>query len=77
MIAERSDYDSFDLSWNRANAVRQILKREGLPAGRVLAVTGKADSAPLFPDAPQLAANRRVTITLLRENPPLPPGLTP
>jgi chemotaxis protein MotB len=77
LLPERSDYDGFDLSWNRANAVRQILKREGLPAGRVLAVSGKADSAPLFPDAPQLAANRRVTISLLRESPPLPPGLRP
>jgi chemotaxis protein MotB len=74
---DRSDYDAFDLSWQRANAVRQILKREGLPISNVLSVAGKADSEPLFPDHPGLAANRRVTITLLRENPPLPPGLTP
>ncbi len=72
-----SDYDGFDLSWQRANAVRQILKRQGLPISNVLSVAGKADSEPLFPDHPGLAANRRVTITLLREHPPLPPGLTP
>jgi chemotaxis protein MotB len=77
LIADRTDFDAFDLSFNRANAVRQILKRDGLPAAQVLSVAGKADSSPLFPDAPQLAANRRVTISLLRENPPLPPGLTP
>jgi chemotaxis protein MotB len=77
MVATRPDYDAYDLSWHRANAVRQVLKREGLPTSQVLSVAGKADTEPLFPDAPALAANRRVTITLMRENPPLPPGLTP
>ena len=38
---------------------------------------GKADTLPLFPDDPSLAANRRVTITLMREDPPLPPNLKP
>ncbi len=73
----RGDYDAFDLSADRANAVRQILEREGLPKGHIFAVSGKADSAPLFPDDPSLAANRRVTITLMREDPPLPPDLKP
>jgi chemotaxis protein MotB len=40
-------------------------------------VSGKADTLPLFPDDPSLAANRRVTITLMREDPPLPPNLKP
>lgn len=73
----RSDYDAFDLSADRANAVRQILEREGLPPSHIFAVAGKADSMPLFPDDPSLAANRRVTITLMREDPPLPPNLKP
>jgi chemotaxis protein MotB len=77
MTSTRNDYDSFDLSWHRANAVRQILKREGLPTTHILAVSGKADTEPLFTDDPTLAANRRVTITLMRESPPLPPGLKP
>ena len=76
-VATRSDYDAFDLSADRANAVRQILEREGLPASHIFAVSGKADTAPLFPDDPSLAANRRVTITLMREDPPLPPNLKP
>ena len=76
-IPTRSDYDAFDLSADRANAVRQILEREGLPPAHVFAVSGKADTQPLFPDDPSLSANRRVTITLMRENPPLPPGLAP
>ena len=69
--------DAFDLSADRANAVRQILQREGLPASHVFAVSGKADTLPLFPDDPSLAANRRVTITLMREDPPLPPNFKP
>jgi chemotaxis protein MotB len=76
-VPTRSDYDAFDLSADRANAVRQILEREGLPPAHIFAVSGKADTLPLFPDDPSLSANRRVTITLMRENPPVPPGLTP
>jgi chemotaxis protein MotB len=76
-IPTRSDYGAFDLSADRANAVRQILEHEGLPASHIFAVSGKADTQPLFPDDPSLSANRRVTITLMRENPPLPPGLKP
>jgi chemotaxis protein MotB len=76
-VPSRGDYDAFDLSADRANAVRQILEREGLPPSHVFAVSGKADSLPLFPDDPSLAANRRVTITLMREDPPLPPNLKP
>jgi chemotaxis protein MotB len=76
-VPTRGDYDAFDLSADRANAVRQILEREGLPPAHIFAVSGKADTLPLFPDDPSLSANRRVTITLMRENPPLPPGLKP
>src|SRR4051794_24358608 len=76
-VPAQSDYGPFDLSADRANAVRQILEREGLPPAHIFAVSGKADTQPLFPDDPTLAANRRVTITLMREDPPLPPGLKP
>ncbi len=76
-VPTRGDYGAFDLSADRANAVRQILEREGLPAAHIFAVSGKADTQPLFPDDPSLAANRRVTITLMREDPPLPPDLKP
>jgi chemotaxis protein MotB len=76
-VPARSDYGAFDLSADRANAVRQILEREGLPSAHIFAVSGKADTQPLFPDDPTLSANRRVTITLMREAPPLPPDLQP
>ena len=76
-VPARGDYGAFDLSADRANVVRQILEREGLPPSHIFAVAGKADSQPLFPDDPTLPANRRVTITLMREAPPLPPDLKP
>src|SRR3569833_4063238 len=76
-VPTRSDYGAFDLSADRANAVRQILEHEGLPSAHVFAVAGKADTQPLFPDDPSLAANRRVTITLMRADRPLPPNLQP
>jgi chemotaxis protein MotB len=40
-------------------------------------VAGKADTDPLFPDNPGMAPNRRVTITLMREAPPLPADFKP
>jgi len=76
-VPSRGDYGPFDLSADRANVVRHILEREGLPASHIYAVSGKADTQPLFPDDPSLSANRRVTITLMREDPALPPDLKP
>jgi chemotaxis protein MotB len=76
-VPSQSDYGAFDLSADRANAVRQILEREGVQPAHFFAVSGKADTQPLFPDDPSLSANRRVTITLMREDPPLPPDMKP
>ncbi len=70
-------YGPWDLSADRANAVRQILANAGVPANRFAMVGGRADTEPLFAEDPYLAANRRVTITLLHEAPPLPPGFKP
>jgi len=67
----------WNLSADRANSVREILQAEGLPSGNIYQVAGKADTDPLFPDDPYIAANRRVTITLMREAPPVPPDLKP
>jgi len=70
-------YGPWNLSADRANAVRQILEEEGMPSTSFYEIAGKADTDPLFPDDPFMAANRRVTITLMREAPPVPPGLQP
>jgi chemotaxis protein MotB len=76
-VPARSDYGAYDLSADRANAVRRILQQEGLPSAHIYAVSGQADNQPLFPDDPSLSANRRVTITLMREDPAVPPNLKP
>jgi chemotaxis protein MotB len=76
-VPSRPDYGPWDLSADRANAVREILEEEGLPSTNIYAVAGKADTDPLFPDDPYIAANRRVTITLMHEEPPVPPDLHP
>jgi chemotaxis protein MotB len=76
-VPNSGDYGGYELSADRANAVRQILERQGLPSSHIYAVSGRADNQPLFPDDPSLAANRRVTITLMKEAPPLPPDLKP
>jgi len=68
---------AWDLSAGRAISVREILAANGLPDDRFAAVTGKADVEPMFPDNPYLAANRRVTVTLLKEAPPIPFGTKP
>lgn len=68
----RPRLSSWDLSAGRAATVREILAANGVPDDRFAVVAGKADTEPLFPDNPALAANSRVTITLLKEAPPLP-----
>jgi chemotaxis protein MotB len=76
-IPPRPGYGPWDLSSDRANSVRMILEQEGFPQSHIYLVGGKADTQPLFPDDPYIAANRRVTITLMREEPPVPPEIRP
>lgn len=67
--------DSWSLTAGRALAVREILSGAGLPNDRFTSVVGRADTEPLFSDNPYIPPNRRVTITLLNAEPPLPPGV--
>ena len=76
-VPEKPGYGAWELSTDRASAVRQILAAEGVPSGHIFMVAGKSDTDPLFPDNPHMAPNRRVTITLMKETPPLPAGFTP
>ncbi len=74
---QRTGWSAWELSIGRASAVREILASSGVSDDRFASVTGKADTDPMFPDNPYLAANRRVTITLLNEAPPLPRDTRP
>jgi chemotaxis protein MotB len=76
-LPTRPGYGPWELSADRANVVRRILQEEGVQELHFSMVAGKADTEPLFPDDPFIATNRRVTITLLREAPPVPPDIRP
>lgn len=62
-------YDNWSLSLDRADATRRTLLSAGLDPSRIAAVVGKADTQHMFPEAPRDPRNRRISITLLREEP--------
>lgn len=70
-------YGEWELSFDRANVVRQILEEFGLAPDRLKSVTGRGDTDPFFPNDPYLSANQRVTILLKYEQPPVPIDLKP
>lgn len=61
---------NWDLSADRANAVRRLLNEGGINPARMHSVSGHAEREPLLPADPGAAGNRRVAITLLRTAPP-------
>jgi len=65
---------NWELSAARANAARAMLTAGGLVQDRIYEVAGKAGSEPLLPEDPNASANRRLSIVLLREAPPVPLG---
>ncbi|MEM8797422.1 MAG: flagellar motor protein MotB [Pseudomonadota bacterium] len=68
------NYTSWELSADRANAARAILREAGIGRDRIYGVVGKGTSEPLFPNDPFLASNRRIEILLMHEPPPIPTG---
>lgn len=74
-IYENPRYGAWELSFDRANAVRQILSEFGVPDSRFADVSGRAESDPFFPNDPYLAANERVSIVLLYDPPALPANM--
>jgi len=60
------DRGNWELSSERANAVRRILAEAGLAESRVRSVTGNADRDLLMPGDPLNPANRRISIIVLR-----------
>jgi chemotaxis protein MotB len=76
-LPAQSGYGPWELSADRANVIRKMLEANGVPTSQFFMVAGKADTQPLFPDDPYIAANRRVTITLMNEEPPIPATARP
>ena len=64
-------YSNWELSADRANAARKALVDAGLAPDRIASVVGKADKDHLVPDDPTSPRNRRISIVLLREAPPV------
>lgn len=57
-------FSNWDLSTARANEARRTLEEAGIAAARIRAVTGYADTRPLSPGQPHLAANRRISLQI-------------
>jgi len=62
-----SDRSNWELSAERANATRRLLVDQGIAEARLRSVTGNADRDPLLPADPFAAVNRRIAITVLRD----------
>jgi chemotaxis protein MotB len=76
-VATSPAYSAWELSADRANAVRALLAAGGVSKDRFFSVVGRADTEPMFPDDPYLAANRRITVLLMDEAPPIPMDAKP
>ena len=68
-IANQRDED--DVNWGlsslRADSARRALMEAGVPKSQIAQVIGMGDTAPLKPDDPAAAVNRRISITLLNK----------
>ena len=60
-------FDNWDLSTERANVARRLLVEKGFPLDRIQEVSGRADTDLLIPEDPFAAQNRRISITLLKQ----------
>ncbi|MHA7900166.1 MAG: OmpA family protein [Henriciella sp.] len=58
-------YSNWELSADRANSARRLLIEEGVRETRIQGVAGLAHTRPLLENAPEDAANRRISIVLV------------
>ena len=66
--SDTSRFDNWDLSVDRANMARRLLVESGFPVERIQEVSGRADTDLLVLDDPYAAQNRRISITLLKQD---------
>ena len=64
-----SAYTNWELSADRANAARRRLESNGLARNRFESVVGYGDGFPAVPADPLAPANRRITMTVLKQEP--------
>ena len=66
-----SERTNWSLSIERAEATRRMLEKAGMPSSRFERVEGVADTAPFNPKDPSDPRNRRISITVLYNDPPV------
>ncbi|OWU83180.1 chemotaxis protein MotB [Oceanicola sp. 22II-s10i] len=64
-------YSNWELSADRANATRRVLTDTGVNPSRFTRISGLADTAPLDPEHPDAAENRRISVTINYPEPTL------
>ncbi|MEZ5307038.1 MAG: flagellar motor protein MotB [Pyrinomonadaceae bacterium] len=69
-------YSNWELSSDRANAARRILVKNCVEPKQIRRIVGFADTDPIIPNDPYHPANRRISITVLREIPVEDSGAT-
>lgn len=60
-------YTNWELSADRANAARRVLESVCVKPEQIRRIVGYADTEPMVPDDPFSPANRRISITVLRQ----------
>ena len=71
-MMQRGLYTNWELSADRANAVRRQLEADGLASNRIVRVEGRAAMDLLLPQTPADPRNRRIAVTVLRGEPETP-----
>jgi chemotaxis protein MotB len=66
-----SDRTNWSLSIERSEATRRMLEAGGIGTGRITRIEGVADTAPFNTQNPGDPRNRRISITVLYNEPPL------
>ena len=61
--------NNWSLSADRAEATRQLLEKNGIPPDRFTRIEGVADTDPFNPKDPRDPRNRRMSITVLNQDP--------
>ena len=69
-----AQYTNWELSADRANQARRIMIAAGMPEANVVEVRGFADRDLLVKEDPLSPRNRRITITVLYDEPPDEPA---
>lgn len=64
--ANTKKYTNWELSADRANAIRRALEAEGVPSERIDFIKGRASNELINNNNPSAPENRRITITILR-----------